>query len=66
MHLFKRDYKFAMFWPPDQESVSIMPAHFLDAQEHLYCLKYASIIYQGLVIDGILDLYTEVSCCAAV
>ena len=26
LHLVKRDYKFAMFWPPNQESVPIMPA----------------------------------------
>ena len=24
MHLVERDSKFAMFWPPDQESVPIM------------------------------------------
>ena len=26
VHLVERDCKFAMFWPPDQESVPIMPA----------------------------------------
>ena len=26
LHLVERDCKFAMFWPPDQESVPIMPA----------------------------------------
>ena len=26
VHLVERDFKFAMFWPPDQESVPIMPA----------------------------------------
>ena len=26
VHLIERDCKFAMFWPPDQESVPIMPA----------------------------------------
>ena len=31
MHLVERDSKFAMFWPPDQESVPVM----LDAQKHL-------------------------------
>ena len=26
VHFVERDCKFAMFWPPDQESVPIMPA----------------------------------------
>ena len=26
VHLVERDCKFTMFWPPDQESVPIMPA----------------------------------------
>ena len=26
VHLVERDCKFAMFWPPDQESVPTMPA----------------------------------------
>ena len=26
VHLVERDFKFVMFWPPDQESVPIMPA----------------------------------------
>ena len=51
VHLVERDCKFAMFWPPDQESVPIMPAKFLMLRSTYYSQNYASIIYQGLVIS---------------
>ena len=53
--LVKRDWKFAMFWPPDQESVPIMPAYFSMPGAPIIVL--ASIIYQGLSMKP-MDMYS--------